>query len=135
MVQAFDGSIYGTDIDWGDDMSATCRMVAGIRLLAQRAMHRLSTPRGMCLDSPDDGLDLAEFLSKGLTPTELASIPGEVENELRKDEAFLDASVTPTRFDDGLHLAITITPSAGPDFDLVLGVGPAGVKLLSVSGV
>lgn len=131
MTQAVDLSAFGTDLDWSEDMLASAGMTSGYRLLAQRALHRLSTPRGACLDSPDDGLDLAEFLSKGLTQTEIDSIPGEVAAELRKDEAFVDADVTLTQFVNGFNLDIRISLSDGSDLQLVFGVDQAGTRLLA----
>src|SRR5258708_5265369 len=86
--------IFGVDIDWGDDLNPTGRLVRGTELLAQAVHHRLRTPRGACLDAPDDGLDLAEYLSNGMTPAQLAAIPGEIRSELLKDERFQDADVT-----------------------------------------
>ena len=126
---------FGTDLDFQDDLDPAGRLVSGTKLLGQAAYHRLITPRGACLDSPDDGLDLHEYLSKGLTPTELATIPGEVRLELLKDERFIGADIGMTNTPDGFDLKIRITPSAGPDFELVLSVGEAAVKLLSLAEV
>lgn len=125
---------FGTDLDWADDLDPSGRMISGARLLGQAAFHRLITPRGACLDAPDDGLDVAEFLSLGLTPTEKTGIPGQIAAELRKDERFLDAEVEMTDVPpDGFRLKIRITPSAGPEFDLVLSVSAAATKLVSIT--
>jgi hypothetical protein len=127
---------YGTDMFWdATDLSSTGALTSGITLLVQRAFRRLDSPRGSEQDAPDDGLDLTEFLSAGLTPSEIDAIPGQVEAELRKDEVFTDVTVTRTALPDGFNLAIRITPSSGPDFEFVLGVEAAGTKLLSVTQV
>ncbi len=125
---------YGTDLDWGADLSKTAGTVTGTKLLGQAAYHRLMTPRGSALDCPDDGLDLAEYLSLAMTETQLAAVPGEVASELRKDERFQDAEVVLTKLPDGFNLKIRITPAEGPDFELRLGVSDAGVKLLGITG-
>lgn len=128
------GVDWGTDIDWLDDLNPTGRLVSGIELLRQAVFHRLSTPRGACLDAPDDGLDLAEYLHKGVTPAELAGLPGEIRSELLKDPRFLDADVTLTATGaNAYHVKILVTPSLGPEFDLVLSVEDAAVKLLSAT--
>src|SRR5678815_5483461 len=125
---------YGTDLDWAADLSKTAGTVSGTKLLGQAAFHRLSTPRGTALDCPDDGLDLREYLSLPMTAADLAAVPGEVSQELRKDERFQDADVTVTKLVDGFKLAIVITPAEGPDFELTLGVSAAAVKLLGITG-
>lgn len=126
---------YGTDLDWQDDLDPSGRTVSGTKLLGQAAYHRLITPRGSCLDSPNDGLDLHEYLSRAMTPVELATIPGEVRLELLKDERFNGAEIVMTKNADGFDLAIQITPSAGPNFELVISVTQAAVVLLSLTEV
>jgi len=69
---------FGSDLDWADDLNPTGRLISGVELLGQAAFHRLRTPRGACQDAPDDGLDLAEYLSQGMTPAEQAQVPGEI---------------------------------------------------------
>lgn len=125
---------FGVDLDWADDLNPTGRLVSGIELLGQALFHRLRTPRGACLDAPDDGLDLSEYLSRGMTPAELAAVPGEIRSEILKDERFLDADVTFTQTTpDTFRVRILVTPSAGPEFELVLGVADAAVKLLKIT--
>ncbi len=124
---------YGTDLDWADDLDPTGRVVSGTLLLGQAAYRRLRTRRGSCLDCPDDGIDIQEYLSLAMTPAALSAIPGEVSAELRKDERFVAADVVVTKITEGLHFAIEITPSEGPTFDLTLSVTDAGVKLLGIS--
>jgi len=124
---------FGTDLSWGDDLDPAGRMVTGIDLLGQAALHRLTTTRGGCLDAPDNGLDVAELLSLGMTAAELAAVPGQIAQELRKDERFLDAEVVVGRLTDGFNLTIRITPSAGPDFELVLSIADAATKLVSIT--
>lgn len=127
---------FGVDLDWRDDLNPTGRLVSGIELLGQAAFHRLHTPRGSSPDAPDDGLDLAEYLSRGMTPAELAGIPGDISSELRKDERFLDADVSFTQdAPASFKFKIVITPSAGPTFALVISVEQAAMTLISVTEV
>lgn len=131
-----DSGLFGVDLDWRDDLNPTGRLVSGVELLRQAAFHRLNTPRGACLDAPDDGLDLSEYLSNGMTPAEIAAIPGEIRSELLKDERFLEAEITFTQIEpDSFRFKIVITPSAGPEFELVLAVADAAVKLISLSEI
>lgn len=117
-------------------MDPAGRTVTGTKLLGQAAYHRLITPLGACLDSPDAvTVDLHEFLSKGMTPAELAAVPGQCRRALLDDERFIGAEIVLTPTADGFDLAITITPSEGPDFELVLAVGDAAVKLLALTEV
>lgn len=128
---------YGQDIDWADDMSPTAELVSGVKLLSQAVYRRLITPKGSCLDSPDDGLALEDFLHEGLTEAELAAIPGQVRQEILKDDRIIGVDIEATKtLTDGLlgfELAITCTPSEGPDFDLTISVSAAAVKLLSAN--
>lgn len=127
---------YGTDLDWANDLNPTGRMVSGIELLGQVAFHRWRTPRGACLDAPDDGLDISEYLSSGMTPAEIAAIPGDMRAELLKDDRFEDCEVVLSQITpDSFKVRARITPANGPEFDLVLSVADAAVKLLSIEGV
>lgn len=127
---------YGTDLDWLDDMNPTGAMVSGTTLLGQAVYRRLITPRGSCLDSPDDGLALEEFLHAPLTDAALAAIPGQVRQEILKDERIagvdIQASTQLIGRGAGFSLAIRCTPAAGPDFELVVSVSVAATKLLSL---
>ncbi len=136
MATLDDSDLWGVDLDWKDDLAPTGRLVRGFELLAQAVFHRLRTPRGACQDAPDDGLDLAEYLSSPMTPAQIASVPGEIRSELLKDERFVEADVTFTQqAPDAFRFRIQITPSVGPEFDLVIGVKNAAVKLLAVNEV
>lgn len=125
---------YGTDLDWGADLSKTAGTVSGTKLLGQAVYHRLMTPRGSQLDCPDDGIDLQEYLSLPMTPAQLAGVPGEVRQEILKDERIQDAEVIMTKLVDGFKLTIRCTPAEGPDFELTLGVDAAATKLLGITG-
>ncbi len=128
--------LWGVDLDWSDDLNPTGRLVSGFELLAQAVFHRLRTPRGACLDAPDDGLDLAEDLSSPMTPAQLAGIPGDIRSELLKDSRFVDAEVDFRQISpEVFKFTIGITLSSGPEFDLVIGVADAAVRLLAVNGV
>lgn len=129
---------YGTDLDWLDDMNPTGQLVEGFTLLGQAVYRRLITPRGSVLDSPDDGLALEEFLHAPLTEAALAAIPGQVRQEILKDERIVGAEIDITAdlfsVPRGFSLAIRCTPSEGPDFELVISVSEAATKLVSLQG-
>lgn len=124
---------YGTDLSWADDLDLLGRSVTGTELLGQAVYRRLRTPRGSCLDAPDDGLDVAEFLSAALTEARIAAIPALVQQEILKDERIADVTVNMSRFSDGFNLTIWCTPAGGPSFELTIDVTAAAVKLLSIN--
>lgn len=127
---------YGTDLNFaGLDLSPTGDMVSGTALLEQAILIRLSTGRSV-IDSPDDGIDLTDELSRGMSPPEVATLGGRIEQEIVKDERFrsckctVDASrlITETR----LTLTLELDAGDGP-FDLVLSAGKAGLEILGGS--
>jgi phage baseplate assembly protein W len=123
---------FGSDLDCTDDLTAEMREVSGPIVLAQNIYRRLSTPRGMVIDAPDYGYDLRTLLHKGMTPTQIAEIPGIVRAEVTKDERVEGADVQVTAYvDDAMTLAIRCDTAEGP-FSLTLDVTAAAVVLAEV---
>jgi len=123
---------YGTDLNFADlDISETGDMVSGFDLLAQAVLIRLSTGRTV-IDAPEDGIDLTDYLSRGMTAAQLASLKSTIESEILKDERFLAARATVTTIGataEEIHVSLELDTDAGP-FTLVLGAAEAGVAIL-----
>lgn len=127
---------WGTDLDWDNDLTDTAAMCSGIRLLSQAVYHRITTRQGTLLDAPDDGIDVRDFLSSGMTETEKAQIPELIRQEIRKDERIHDATVTWIPFDSGFGAKLTVVCEAvddGTTFTLVCDVTQAAVLLTSTT--
>ena len=128
---------YGTDLDWDTDMSPIGAMTSGVRLLSQAVFHRITTRRGMLIDAPDEGIDVRDFLSEGLTETQKAAIPALISQEILRDERIKECQTTLTPFDSGFgfDLAIVVTPIDDPTavFTLTVSVSQAAALLTSAT--
>ena len=127
---------------YGRDTSATSRVVPGVivegnRLLAEAAIRRLRTQRGTLLYDPDYGLPLSLLLGRDMTQAELASIPGQIRNELLKDERLENVRASLGRSSDGVTwiLSIEFYPVKTGPFGLVLSVGDVTVEVLAQGGL
>lgn len=130
---------YGADLDWGSDLEPNALLIDGPKLLGQAAFHAIFTPRGACLDSPNRGIDIREFLHKGMTETERAEVPSLIRQELVEDERIQDVDVImiETLSKDGISwdLRIMITPKDAGPFELVCSVADAIPKIVSIQEV
>ncbi|WP_437279354.1 hypothetical protein WME90_02000 [Sorangium sp. So ce375] len=123
---------FGADLDCADDLRDDLRMAGPTLALAQAAYRRLTTPRGGVIDAPDYGFDLRSLLSRGMTPAELAAVPGLVRGELTKDERFEDVETRARKLDSAtLELVIRCRTSVGP-FELTMNVTAAAAAFAGV---
>jgi hypothetical protein len=110
------------------------RWATGNRLLAQVALCRLITERGSLLDDPDFGLPIVMFLGEDLTSARLASIPGLIELELRKDKRLSAVTIGATLVDglpvQTLELDMELVGIATGPFPLVARVSELGLEVL-----
>lgn len=125
---------YGTDLDLSTlDARADGGTVSGRALLAQVALIRLSTPRGSCLECPDDGICLTDWLSRAMDAGEVASLAAVVESELLKDERFVAAravvDASSLRTAGELRVELELDGGEGP-FRLTVSASAAGVAIL-----
>lgn len=129
---------------FGRDTSCTTslkpgRYVTGARLVAEAAYRRLSTPRGMLRGGEAEanyGLDLQGLVGAVATPSQAAALPGQIENELKKDERINSVAVTVTKSTEGPGTAYTIRIGALTDdgpFELVIGVSDVTTELLGLT--
>ena len=112
--------------------------VTGVELVAQRCYRRLITPRGMLRGGEEEenfGLDLAGFVGSAAPATVDAMLPSVVRNELLKDSAVDDVTVTASRVEGGglvsWTLSIEIATTDG-DVTLIVGVSEVSVGLIGV---
>lgn len=88
MTQPFAVNPYGTDFAIAGnplDLDPGMRVTSGRSLLSQSLACRFSTPRGACIDCPNDGMDLRDMVSDGLTLPQLNAMQGTIQNEALKD--------------------------------------------------
>lgn len=100
----------GTDVYSLDDLDET-RVASGVALVAQDAVWRLQTPRGMGIlaeDAPDFGMDLLGAIGSVQSAADAASLPGQIRAELTKDDRILSVDATVTRTTDGPAAAYDI---------------------------
>ncbi len=130
----------GTDLalDENLDLPIDGGVYDGVRdaepALLQVALIRLSTPRGGCIEAPNDGINLVEWLSKDMGPDEIASLEGTIVAELLKDERFTQGTRATVNADllltEGtMTVELELATAAGP-FRGVLSVSEAGVAIL-----
>jgi hypothetical protein len=125
---------YGRDLVCFEELAGDgAQESEGLPQLAQDNFHRVTTARGKIPGYPNDGIDIRELLSKGMTPTAVADIPGQLRSELLKDKRNREVRVTPAlEGADTLRLVIRCTPVVGEAFDLTMTASAAAVRLLGV---
>lgn len=125
-------------IDYGRDLSCTTgldpllRDVTGNELMEQVCLRRLYARPGSTLSNPvDNTLDARDFLSQGITPSDLPRIQGLCAAALLGDQRIFSATVlgsfTPST--NVLTLNIAGNGAQGP-FNLTLAVSAVTVELL-----
>ncbi len=124
---------YGHDFSCVGDLLPTLAIVSGRRTLAEAVARRLTTPRGSCIDAPNDGLDVRMWLQDDASNSDIAMYAAACDAELLKDERILRSTTTLTLSTSGaLTATIAIVDSSGP-FALVLAVSGVTVQILSVT--
>lgn len=126
---------FGKDTSCTDELRPG-QLVTGKRLLAEAIYRRLTTPRGTLLggeEEADYGIDLLDLVGSASSKSDLAALPGRIQNELLKDPRIdsVSALVTSSSFGPSLSVTIEIDviSSEGP-FDLQLSVNEVSVELL-----
>lgn len=123
---------YGTDISATTDLNPLLIAVSGTDLMNEVALRRLFCRPGRDITNPvDNTLDVRDFLSTGITPTDLPRIQGQCVSALTGDQRIFNATVAAS-FDPNLHiltLAIVGFGAGGP-FNLTLAVSAVTVEIL-----
>ena len=136
---------YGTDLSCVDDLTPTMDEVSGTPLLAEAILRRFTTPRGTLPDiagtdlrDKSYGLDLSEYLNRGLTQQEILAIAAQTRSEAKKDPriASVRSTVIPSPTGNEFSVDMQVTPADGSGpFALVLAVTSAGVLIAELRGV
>jgi hypothetical protein len=87
---------FGRDISCTNTLK-TGRYSFGVMLVAEACYRRLTTPRGTLRGGENElnyGLDLTSLVGSATTRAAAAALPGQIENELRKDERVESASAS-----------------------------------------
>ena len=128
---------------FGRDTSCTTelrtgRYAAGVRLVAESAYRRLTTPRGMLRGGADEaeyGIDLLDMIGSVSTAKDAAALPGRISSELTKDERIETATVTVLETTEGslksCQIAVECITAAGT-FTLQVGVDEVTIELLRI---
>ena len=125
---------FGTDISCAEDFDDQASEVSGTMLLSQAVYRRITTPRGTLIDDEDYGLDVRALLHKGMTPVEVAAMPGQLRQEILKDERISRCDVVLKQLNPNTwKLGIRCESAEGP-FTLTVSVSDAKALLLSTSG-
>lgn len=138
MTQQLPGATdFGRDTRCDDSLHPG-RLSSGLRLVAERCYHRLTTPRGTVRGGEDEaifGTDLPGLVGATDTTNGPARIESTVKAELAKDAAVDDVAVTVTATTSGPYVsyevAIVVTTGLGP-FELVLEVSAVSVEKLGL---
>lgn len=109
--------LYGIDTSCTDKLRPGM-LVGGAQVVAEAAYRRLTTPRGMLLEDPDYGRDVREYLSMEMTDANLARVPGELRNEVTKDDRIESCDLTQNASGVGASRSLEVI------LDCVCGAGP-----------
>lgn len=135
----------GEDILCFDDVDEGFATVTGLDLVKQDVYHRLLQTTILAIDesthtvvNEDFGIDVRDYLGRGLTPDDVSSIQPEIDAAIQRDERiqFSETTCTASQTQDTNEELITISiqceTALGP-FSLVIGVSEAfdqGAKIL-----
>lgn len=90
---------FGTDLatimqpDGSIDLDPGMSEVTGRALLVQRCLRRVTTPRGSVIDSPNDCVDIRNYLRGNATTTTPANIQIQLQKEFAKEQGLTSAAV------------------------------------------
>lgn len=119
------------DVNGVIDFTPDFQVATGFQALAQSLVRRQTTTRGSVIASPNDCLDVREFLSKGLSQSQVAAIAQTIRSELLRDQRVLGAQVNIT-FNTGtgaMTIVETIQASSGP-FSLTLTLTSSTISVI-----
>lgn len=129
---------YGRDLaslpnaDGLIDLTPEMNEVEGLDVLIQRTVRRQTMPKGSDLSSPNDGINLIQFVKAGLTQQQVSAVPGVILQELLRDQCILRGTTVTAEFNatnNILEVKENIVSSAGP-FSLTLTIDKVSVQVL-----
>ena len=131
-------------VDFGREISCTTelrsgRFVTGVRLVAEAAYRRLTTPRGMLRGGEDEanyGFDLSAYVGSVSVSAAEASLPARIRAELLKDQRIESVETSIEVVVDGPATSFVTTvraQTAGGPFTLQLDVSAVTTQLLGIT--
>jgi hypothetical protein len=128
---------YGSDFWIGGtplDLDPSMRLTSGRPLLSQNLVCRFSTPRGGAIDCPNDGLDLRDLVSDGMTQSQINALQGQIQQEALKDQRVQSLTVqcSFTSATSTLTVTLNVVSLYGP-FQLTLAVTSLTVAILNAN--
>ena len=131
---------YGVDFWIGPnatgamDADPSMRVISGRGLISQSLLCRLSTPRGSVIDCPNACMDLRDYVSAGMMPSQIAALIGLINAEVAKDQRMIQVGSVATFNPTTATLKVTVSgqSSFGP-FSLVLAVTSVTVQILDAN--
>lgn len=110
------------------DLTPDMQVATGRSVLVQSLIRRQFTPRGTVITSPNDCIDIRQFISQGMTAEQLHILSATIQNELLKDQRVLAVKVQVSMNQSTSVCTITenVQSSAGP-FTLTISLPPGPV--------
>lgn len=125
---------YGTDISTDPDLDPAFGSLSGPEVLTQALMRRLSTPQGALPFNPDDGIDLNDWLHRGITHKALYWLKSAIEAECEKDERVyaVAAAVSADSTGEALTIDLAVEPIQGRAFRFTAKLSSFDFTLLNI---
>jgi hypothetical protein len=121
---------YGFDLAGVSDLDPSGAEISGRRLLAECLARRLTTPRGSCIDAPDDCIDLRDYLNLEVDTRTIGQLGATITSECLKDERVVGVDIEEASIANNVvTVRIAIEDGEGP-FSLTLSVGEVDISLL-----
>lgn len=116
------------------DMDLSWQPISGTQVIAERVLRRLTCPPGS-FDDITWGIDLRTVLNASLTSSDLLSLQGAIESELRREESLSEVeAICLLSSDNKLIVSLQLTTADEESFAFSFQLSTAGVeKILSVS--
>ena len=131
--------IYGNDLWCAPTSTAVLDLdpmmleVSGTQLLQQAVIRRQLTATGSDPSSPNDGIDLRQFVKQGMTAQQVSQVCQQVQQQLILDQRILPSTTVTGDYNsitNTLTLTEVIATSNGP-FSLTLAVSAVTVQVLT----
>jgi hypothetical protein len=113
-------------------MSCTDELHLGVRatgtdVVKQRVYRSLTTTRGSCVDCPDRGIDVRDWLNAD----DAVDVEGSVVSECLRDSAVIDAKCIASTLENTISLDIRLTLRGGAVLPFTVLVGSLTAEMIS----
>ena len=128
---------YGRDI-FADDSLESGRFASELVLVAQNCKHRLITVRGTLIggeEEADYGLGIEAKLGNTTTAQEAAALPGQIDNELKKDPRVLSTSSAVSSVQNGPEVEWTVNTTVMTEAgNFTLAISELTIDIVGLGG-